>query len=160
MLTQARLKELLLYDPDTGEFAKIKWLRLGRSGIVSRGKNSVGYIQIRIDDVLYVGHRLAWLYTYGHFPKTLDHINGDKSDNRICNIRLVTTSQNAMNRKLSKNNTSGTKGICRRRYGWVAQIWKDGITYTKFSKDKDFVCAWVKAKREELHGEFACDGSR
>ena len=89
-LTQERLKELLNYDPDTGIFTWRVYKRNVSPGDVAGGinKNTGGYIQIGIDHVRYYGHRLAWLWCNKHFPdKDVYHINGNKSDNRIENIK-------------------------------------------------------------------------
>src|SRR3990167_3120706 len=106
MISQQRLKELLSYNPNTGEFT-----RLVATGIHGCNKAGVvvgclsdhptqGYILIRVnnDGILYRAHRLAWLYVYGFWPPAdIDHINGNRSDNRIVNLRSVTRSQNLQN---------------------------------------------------------------
>jgi hypothetical protein len=108
-----RLKELLTYDPETGVFTWIK-----RSNNIAGAVDAYGYIVIRLDKILYKAHRLAWLYMYGNFPScNLDHINQIKNDNRICNLRMVTQSQNMQN-------LSGIKGISwdKSRAKWCARI--------------------------------------
>jgi hypothetical protein len=92
------LHEILEYQPETGLF----FWKKKRSGIsvgqLAGGKDRDGYIRIRIDNVSYAAHRLAWMYVHGDFPKNfIDHINGIKSDNRISNIRDVTRSENMQN---------------------------------------------------------------
>ena len=105
-ITQAKLKELLSYDPETGDFT---WL-VGRkmAGKKAGSPHNQGYFTIRISRKLYLSHRLAWLYVYGAFPKIdLDHINGVKSDTRIDNLRECSESQNQWNSRKPKNNISG-----------------------------------------------------
>ena len=99
MLTQERLKEIAIYDPETGLFY---WSR-SRGSLAPIGKqigwvSTKGYLKVTIDGVKYYLHRLAWLYTYGSFPKfTIDHINRITSDNRIVNLRDVTMDENRIN---------------------------------------------------------------
>lgn len=127
MITQERLKELLKYNPETGEFVW-KLSRGGNTkGTVAGNSNNRNYIQIKIDKKLYKGHRLAFLWMTGSFPKKglmVDHINRNPSDNRWCNLRVVTSSENQQNSSLSKANSSGFKGVsfCKTRKRWVAQI--------------------------------------
>lgn len=100
-LTAERLKELLEYDPTLGRFT---W-KVSNNGYVKVGSiagclDPKGYVQIRIDRKLYKGHRLAWLYMFGEFPKEhLDHIDGDRANNRIENLRAATIRENSQNRK-------------------------------------------------------------
>ena len=131
MLTQKRLKELLSYDPETGVFT---W-RVGRpkakAGSIAGGKNWKGYWLICVDGKRYRAHRLAWLYVYGSIPKhQIDHINQDKLDNRIANLREVTNAENHRNMGIPKNNKSGYRGVSffKTRSKWVARI-RDGAVY-------------------------------
>jgi len=118
MITQSELKELLDYNPETGIFVWKTHLKQSNkyegdsAGCLSGG----GYIAIQIKGVRHYGHRLAWLYVYGKFPdKELDHINRDKADNRISNLREVTRSENMQNVGLRKDNTSGESNISYRK---------------------------------------------
>jgi hypothetical protein len=98
-ITQEKLKEILDYNPDTGIFTwKVSKAKRIKVGSVAGCKNNLGYILIRIDGKIYLAHRLAWLYTHGDFPlNCIDHINQIKDDNRICNLRDVTVSENMQN---------------------------------------------------------------
>lgn len=125
MVTSKRLRELLHYAPETGEFT---W-RVARSrapiGAVAGAKDYYGYIVIRLDTVLYKAHRLAWLYTHGEWPATgLDHINRDKADNRIENLRMADQSVNMHNTAARNNSKSGVAGVTWRadRKKWNARI--------------------------------------
>lgn len=111
MITADRLKELFMYDEYTGQFFRKK-VRAG-------GKNPAGsytwagYLVISVDCRLYRAHRLAWLYVHGKFPDgDIDHINGNKADNRICNLRDVSRSVNMQNLKRShKDSSVGLLGV-------------------------------------------------
>jgi len=105
-MTQARLKELLIYCVLTGLFM---W-RVNRGrikvGSIAGCKDYDDYILIRIDGTLYKAHRLAFLYMEGEFPPDqVDHINGVEDDNRWCNLRKCTLKQN-MNNPITKHNLS------------------------------------------------------
>lgn len=116
--TQARLKELFDYNPDTGEFTRL--VSIGRGAKSNKGHTTIGsvsttsgYARLNVDGVLYLSHRLAWVHFYGCISEALviDHINRVRTDNRICNLRLATNTQNRYNTKTQSNNTSGTQGV-------------------------------------------------
>jgi hypothetical protein len=109
MLTAERLRELLHYDPDTGVFT---WLRVKgrrvRVGALSGKANGGGYFQIGVDGRIYYAHRLAWLYVHGEWPvASIDHVNCDRCDNRLANLRPATKAQNAANAR-KRTDTSAT----------------------------------------------------
>lgn len=111
-ITQYRLKELFSYDKLTGLFTRTT-SRGGRIiGSVAGYINNRGYIQIKVDKVDYRAHRLAWMYEYGEFPKhEIDHINHNRSDNRIVNLRDLTHSENQRNCSATKNSIL-PMGVC------------------------------------------------
>lgn len=126
LITQERLQSLLTYDPDTGEF---RW-RVNRTGGAKAGDKAGSldterYLVMRVDGRYYRGHRLVWLYVHGRWPtRHIDHINGDPSDNRLCNLREVTPAQNSLNRRKDPRNTSGRTGVtwCAKSKKWRADI--------------------------------------
>jgi hypothetical protein len=130
-ITQEKLISLLDYNPDTGEF---KWkVHLKQSnkyeGDIAGTSHGGGYWAIQIEGRRYYAHRLAWLYMYGKFPELeLDHINRDKADNRILNLREVSRSENMNNVGLRVNNSSGFSNISYRkdRNKFRVYITKDG----------------------------------
>ena len=125
MITQFRLKQLLDYDPITGRFTwKVGHPRAAK-GSFAGAKDHYGYVVIRLDTILYKAHRLVWLYVHGVWPaKGLDHINRDKSDNRIENLRIADQSVNMHNTAAKSNNKSGVSGVTWRadRNKWCARI--------------------------------------
>jgi HNH endonuclease/AP2 domain len=116
MLTQAKLKEVLDYNKDSGIF-----IRKTFSGNYAGGTAKIGgiagtvtergYIKIRVCGKKYLAHRLAWMYVYGEMPANIDHINGIKTDNRICNLRQATQIENGQNRAIHSKNTTGFAGV-------------------------------------------------
>ena len=156
-ITQKRLKSLLTYNPDTGEF---RW-RVRRGGPAVPGSiagshNSEGYVHIQIDRVKHGAHRLAWLYVHGEQPVEIDHINRVKDDNRIVNLRSVTHAQNSQNQSRPKNNTSGHIGVDfhTRSNRWRARIKIDGklrdIGYFQNKED----AAFARQRAEAQHLPF------
>lgn len=129
MITQTRLKEVVEYDPSTGVFTWKKRLAICITVGAEAGKNPCkrfGYRQIKIDDVLYKAHRLAWLYMTGQWPEQIDHINHDRADNRWENLRNVSPQGNSKNKYIRKDNTSGVQGV-----GWHSDTgkWRARITH-------------------------------
>lgn len=130
-LTQKRLKAVLHYDPVTGVFKRFsgKGCKSGSIGTVPKG-DRFAYLRIGVDRKIYGAHRLAWLYMTGSFPdRLIDHINGDKLDNRFVNLRLATNSENKQNvRKARSDSRSGLIGATWYAQGqkWRAAIQIDG----------------------------------
>lgn len=165
MIDLQRLKELLTYYPDAGVFvwshAKVGKGR-GRiePGTIAGSLNPYrGYIYLKIDQRMYSAHRLAYFYVNGAWPADeIDHINGDKTDNRINNLRPATRSQNGMNTRAKSRNTSGIKGV---DWNKKQQRWRARIRTLKGRKDlggfltKEEAAAAYARAAHELHGEFA-----
>lgn len=156
----------LHYDPDTGLFT---WAETNRRGFVGRQAGCFcprdGYIRIRINGKLELAHRLAWNMHYPDNPVTadeqIDHINHNRTDNRICNLRKATNTENSRNASLGSNNTSGALGVWfeKRRNKWAVEIKVDRkkIHIGQFENFEDAVAARktaeVKYGFHENHGK-------
>lgn len=159
VISQAELIALLHYDPETGHFT---WKNAGnvqnkRLGMSAGWSNSAGYRVITIENRRVFAHRLAWLYVYGEYPHLMvDHIDGNKSNNAISNLRLATRSQNAVNTHKNRSNKLGIKGVNIAYGRYRAQIGVNGKKYClgHFATPEEAKAAYEEAAK--LHfGEFA-----
>ena len=130
LLTSERLRSLLVYSPETGDFTRLVSLN-GKTkiGEIAGYLNSGGYKRISVDGVSHSAHRLAVLYITGIWPQgCVDHVNRDPSDNRWCNLRDATLSQNQANTVSRKNSSSHFLGVSwnTAKTCWVAQITTGG----------------------------------
>lgn len=116
-LSLADLHKLVHYDPDTGV--------LTRKG---KGKppaiSVLGYARLYINGRQLLVHRLAWFYVHGTWPAEIDHINGNRADNRLANLREVTPLQNRMNQTNKGAGKSGMRGVYQDTYSgkWFAKL--------------------------------------
>jgi hypothetical protein len=158
-LTQAILKSLLTYDPETGVFT---W-RVSRgtrcAGSLA-GANSQGYIRIKLSGVQYMAHRLAWLYVNGNLPTLeIDHINRLRNDNRIENLRLATHSQNTRNANIRTDNKTGVRGVSwhKQSRSWYAYV-HNGHKRVGLGYHKTFGAAVAaRTEAEERYGYAAAN---
>lgn len=159
-LTAKRLREVLRYDPQTGQFT---WLvRLSIRILIGRNAGRInrhGYRIITIDCVRYHAHRLAWLYMTGEWPAHyIDHANLDKADNRFANLREASRQQNSANTKTPSNNRSGFKGVQwhPQTKKWRARIGFNGKHQSLglFKSPEEAHAAYAEAA-EKLFGEYA-----
>jgi hypothetical protein len=176
-LLAAQVRRALDYDPETGVF---RWKERtpdmfedGKRSTGWRCKNwnsyfsgryagticQEGYLRITLYRRVYLAHRLAWLIMTGEWPTHhIDHIDGDRSNNKFSNLRVATHAENLRNRGANSNNTSGHKGVYwhKRARKWAASIKSDhGYSHLGLFNDKESAAnAYAEAARE-LHGEFA-----
>lgn len=129
MLTQDLLKELFNYNQDTGELTwKVRSAYNVQPGAEAGSVSGQGYREVQIAGRTHKCHRLIWMMTYGNFPSTtdIDHINGDRADNRLTNLRLASRKQNPANRKVPANSSSGFKGVAPHGKGFRAYLTVNG----------------------------------
>jgi len=156
MITAEQLREVLNYNPDTGEFTwrvspSTKVKVGGRAGCVEVSNGGGKYVRIGLFGGRHRAHRLAWLYVYGEWPSEfIDHINGDGLDNRIANLRSATNAQNQWNVRRASRSSSGVRGVrwCGRSKMWVA------VVKTHFETREEAVEAVARAEAA-MRGEYA-----
>jgi hypothetical protein len=163
-ITQAYLREVLNYCPDSGA---LTWrTKVGRKTVVGQPAGTVdcttGYIRVGLAEGKHQAHRLVWMYMTGEWPThCIDHKNLDRSDNRWDNMRPATKAQNMYNTPVPSHNTSGIKGV-----GWSKSKgkWRATISINNKAKhigyfsDSAAAETALQAYRQSLHGEFACHG--
>ncbi len=161
-ITQELLKEYFNYDPVTGEFTWIKKpAQCIKIGDIAGNITTTRYRSIKFFNKGYQVHRLVWLYIHVSFPsdnKEIDHINGIRDDNRLINLREATRAQNQHNKPISKNNTSGCKGVM---WNKSEEKWRASISFNNLRKHlgsfntKEEAIKARKDAEKQYHKEFA-----
>ncbi len=168
-ISQKELKKLLDYNPETGLFnRKIDLANGVKRGDAAGHLHSSGYIQISINKILHKAHHLAWIFSHGNINFEIDHINHDRTDNKLINLRDVTHQENCQNKQINKNNTSGVCGV-----GWhkVTSKWAAKIkvhykeTHLGVYADKfEAICARKSAENKhgfhKNHGDYERGSTR
>lgn len=169
MIEQSKLKERLSYNPSTGCFT---WLKrtdnkpmvnqwngklVGKTAGTSRKtKQGKTYIFINVSNKISRAHRLAFIYMNGSIPSGMevDHINGDGTDNRWENLRLVNRTVNSQNHRKNSNNTSGVTGVVwnKRASKWMARIGFNGKTINLGYFDDLFSASLARKEAENKYG--------
>ena len=164
-LTYERLKQMFSYSPETGEFTRlVRTSNSTRVGEVAGGKMTHGYLTLCIDYQSHYAHRLAWLYTHGVWPdRNIDHINGNRLDNRIANIRQCNQTENLFNAAIRKNNTSGYRGVYwnkrKQKFEVKCNVNKQTTHLGYFGTIEAAAIAY-RSFAESQHGEFFFETSR
>jgi len=111
--SQAKLRQLFVYNFETGELTNRTLRNYKPAGSRAGSVGNRGYRRIGIDGDVYAEHRLIWVWVYGNIPDgyLIDHINHNKIDNRIQNLRLVTSQENNLNINLNRTNKTGYRGV-------------------------------------------------
>lgn len=153
MVTQKLLKKLFDYNSDSGKVTV--------NGIEIGSIDNRGYLTTSIKGKSIQMHRLAYMHHHGYMPDYIDHIDGNKLNNKISNLRSCRQQQNCYNRGMSKNNRCGVKGVYwdKLSKAWRAQLSING-------KNTNLGCFWdietaiqvLKVNRLKYHGEFANNG--
>jgi hypothetical protein len=160
-ITYAEAAKVISYDLDTGEFVRLVGSGKGaKKGTITKGSldKSNGYLCLCVCGVQLYAHRLAWFLTHGDWPtQTIDHINRDKTDNRLQNLRDVSYADNNVNMGPRSHNTSGLEGVSwhAKARKWMAQIRRSGRYYYLglFESTED-----AKDLRDLVAEEFATGG--
>lgn len=159
--TIKRLEELFELDVETG---LLRWkekshrnspVEIGRA---AGSKTANGYLHVKFDGRFVRIHRIVFAMVNGYWPDLVDHINGVRDDNRPCNLRAATGSENTRNSTLSRKNRSGVKGVCWSKSArkWRVQlIGADGRKYLGSFSELEDAKKIARAFREQHHGEFA-----
>ena len=123
--------------------------------------NNSGYRIIRLNQKSYLEHRIIFALHHGYMPNFIDHIDGNKLNNNIDNLREATKTQNHYNKSLQKNNTSGVKGVVWHK---ASKKWAVKLVVNKKIKnfgtyfDIEYAKFVVEAMRYKYHGNFANNG--
>lgn len=156
-----------LFDLNT-ETGQLRWKTSTSRGRytqrVAGSPHRLGYVQVKIGKKSYLAHRIVWAIVYGEWPSCqVDHIDGNKANNAVSNLRLVTTSQNAQNRAINGVKTASglmgaiyVPGTSRRRECWESRIKLNGVsTYLgRFKTPEEAQTAYLSAKKN-LHPYFS-----
>lgn len=171
-MTTEMVRRLFVYNKQSGDLVFREREQcdfdtlLGYKNHLSRYANRVagcvdkhhGYRFVRVLGHLYRAHRLIWLYVYGHWPKNdIDHINGDRSDNRLVNLREATRSENHWNKASITGRMKGVKPYPKNKKNpWCVSIEKFGVRHWGgYHPTEDAANTAAKALRQKLHGEFS-----
>jgi uncharacterized protein YpiB (UPF0302 family) len=178
--SQDRIKSILTYNPDTGiftwkelELSSFKYCKNPHMTCTTRnaiwgnkkaGSSGDNYVKIHFDGKNYVAHRLAWIYMYGIDQKeSIDHINKNKKDNRLCNLRLASPQQNQQNYDIMRSNKTGVKGVSyvkkKKKYKVTIGVNNKNIHIGMFSKLKDAAVARYKAEEQYGFTKFNAESS-
>jgi hypothetical protein len=143
MMSLAEFQKVVTYDKETGIFY--------RKGNPTGRVATKGYMQVCVKGKRYMAQRLAWLFVYGEWPDgQIDHINRNKLDNRIANLRIVTNQQNQENVGLWAHNTTGYRGVSSRKNGTFQadiKVNKKTVYLGKFPTAEDAAIARMKAEK-------------
>jgi len=145
MISQKQLKEILHYNPIEGSFVWRKSIGSAKAGNKAGYIHHMGYHYIGIKGEAHSLHRLAWIYSNGSIPegKEIDHLNGNKSDNRLANLRTASRSMNCKNSRMYKSNASGLTGVALADGAYTARIQTNGkaIHLGRYDNIFDAACA-------------------
>jgi len=150
-MTYEEADALFIYDPETGLLTYRVSRSRARAGAEAGSMSGTRYRQVEVENCGYLVHRVAWLLSTGAWPvHGLDHINGDRLDNRLTNLRDVPQRTNARNAANNRRNKSGVSGVW---YDKVRDCYTVSINKQHLCREKDFFEAVCARKSAEVkHG--------
>lgn len=148
MITKERLHHLFTYD--NGSLVRRVSVKGRNAGTTIGTVNEKGYVVAAVDGKLYRLHHLVWMYHHGYFEDELDHINRDRGDNRIENLRPCTHSQNLGNARAKRGQYKGVS-FCKATQRWRAQL---NGHIGRFDTPEEAALAYNEAAKKH-YGEFA-----
>lgn len=172
-LSPTFVRECLSYDADTGvlrwnvrpddHFSTPGIARAWNERWAGRMAGNLkpnGRHMTRLGPYCVFSHRIAWCLHYGSWPDhDIDHLNGERADNRISNLRDVTPTENMRNKRLYKTNSSGVAGLrwSKARERWIAVIYKKPRPLERYFRERQAGIDWLEAERPK-HGFTARHG--
>lgn len=160
LIAVERLRQEFTYDAASGVIRSLSGRAKGR---IEGAKSPNGYLKLRLDGVNLYAHRVAWALVHGSWPENdIDHINGERDDNRLSNLRALKRHENLQNMRKRRPGRSGVRGITwdKQTQTWRAQLSAQGkrINIGRF-RDKEMAeQAYLEAKR--LHHPFSEEASQ
>lgn len=159
MITKQTVSEY--FDHNDGHLYWKKVDHLNKQYLVGQEAGSIhktGYRHVTWQGKIHKVHRLIFLLEHGYLPKEIDHINGNRQDNRLENLREVTRSQNQFNKSMCKNNTSGSRGVSwhEKSKAWVVRVCAHGKSKSiGYFKDLELAGLVADEARSIYHGAYA-----
>lgn len=156
LVTAEWLHENVAYEPETGTFL---WKKRGFGRMMGKPLGTKiwsGYIVLKFIGTVHYAHRLAWLYVHDEWPSgQIDHIDGDKANNAIANLRIATAAQNS-GRRRTKRAIAPSRGVFPHGVGFVARIHRGGKRhYLGYFSTAAAAKAAYETAAKEIYGEFA-----
>lgn len=142
------VRDVLSYNPETGVFIRTQAHHRSRIGKPTGSVDRTGYVRVEVGGIYYHAHRLAWYFVHNEQPNVIDHINHDRADNRIANLRNVNTSLNGLNLPGAVGVKFQIKRVKGVSYGYWAATYKRQMVY----HGKSILLAWharIMAERED-----------